>query len=510
MSTASAMIGKQTRDRPASQNNPGTQFKLRDLRKQIILAACWSFALAAYFYLADRLCQSVCQEAGARLALLAGQMAVLVGFGFVAYRIVHSNRVYILTPAFAFVCCLIVFFGFGGLSTLFLADETALFVARGAYHLEADDQLRTNALTFSGAGVLFLSMALVIGPALKLPRERAPLPLRRAAISITVAGLLVKYFIIVPSLWGYTSWVVPGAITSAAQLPDIGFLLMAFAIMRGDRAMKSVFLILWIPHTFLCLLDFSKTSLMFALILPAIGYFLGGGLRRAAALFVASAILFAVVQNPILAARQDILSHSGTENHAPLEKRAAILVDSFEALTDDRAHSRDAYLPPQLWWARLNYAGPQLQAMHMYDRGTEMDWLVSPLAYAIPRAIWPEKPILVNPGLLFNRMVTGNSDTSGRVAITIFGEGYWFMGWAGAWFFSMVTGVILGLISRQSIAKIVNRDFLFLPLILFGFKLGAVDVLGFLQTNVLGGFSVYIGTALALTVFTALLRRLRV
>jgi hypothetical protein len=177
------------------------------------------------------------------------------------------------------------------------------------------------------------------------------------------------------------------------------------------------------------------------------------------------------------------------------------------ANSDDEIIIDGAALPSQLWWARLSYAGPQIRATELFDTGQPLPLMYSPFQVLIPRAIWPNKPELTNLGLMFNREVSRNSQTLGRVAFTIFGEGYWMFGWAGIFLFSGLTGLIFGVMTRKSQQWYHQRDFIFLPAILLATKMGALGVLGFFQTGIAIDFILFLVLVLAMRLVSLFIRQ---
>jgi hypothetical protein len=219
--------------------------------------------------------------------------------------------------------------------------------------------------------------------------------------------------------------------------------------------------------------------------------------------FVIAISLFIGLQNVNLNARDSVLAYSGVEGQAPITFRIEALADAViksNLLSQQSTYVQDE--PPQLWWLRLNYSGPQLRAIELYDLGWPGKFNASILHFVVPRILWPDKPELDNAGQAFNRQVTGNQTTLGRVGITVFGDGYWMAGWPGLVFFAVLTGIIFGLATQYSLNWLEKRSYAYLPAILLAFKLAAYDVLGFFESSMLGGGVIIIGVA-ALTSFFA-------
>jgi len=72
-------------------------------------------------------------------------------------------------------------------------------------------------------------------------------------------------------------------------------------------------------------------------------------------------------------------------------------------------------------------------------------------AYVIPRAVWPDKPVL-SRGIWFGITYLNNpTTTTTSRAMTIFGESYIFGGWLGTILASLCLGLLLALLVRSSV-----------------------------------------------------------
>ena len=268
-----------------------------------------------------------------------------------------------------------------------------------------------------------------------------------------------------------------------------------------------LFWLLWPPYLAVTLLEFSKAPVVFAILLPALGgYIAHRRVRRMVPWLLVAGTLFVIMQNINLSARSAVIAIGGGENRAPFGTRVEILMDELSVLGSQTSQMSVVEKVPGMWWVRLNYAGAQLRAMELYDAGTKAKWEVTPLLYFVPRIIWPDKPAVASPGMLFNRLVSGNDTTIGRVAITIYAEGYWFFGWAGTALFAAITGVILGVITRHTYTQMMARNYIYLPVAFLGMQMGGMGVNGFFQTNILGSLPIYIGYTFLIWITSLVIR----
>lgn len=476
------------------------------LWQSVMFAGFLSFTLAVYFLLLSVMRPNFDDTDLVRLLIIIGHLTAIGGFAWLISRFARIDPILILTPAAGFLFCCVIFFGFGGLATFMVDDLTRSLMSNDAYMLDEAEQLRANVAIFAGSTLVYLSMN--VGRLVRANSSglNARITLRRLSLLTVIFGLLLKFGVLLPVAWGYLDWVVPGVLGTLAQLPDVGFLLMAVAIARGDRKLTFWFACLWIPHLAICLVEFSKTSILFALLMPALGALIGGiAIRRILPLFVFAGIVFMIAQNVNTRARNYVQVYSGVENQAPIIIRVGALGEAFSNFIVEGSGGYEAVdeAPPQLWWVRLNYSGPLVRAMEAYDLGESGAWNVAPLHYVIPRILWPSKPVLDNAGLAFNRQITRNDTTSGRVAITIFGEGYWIAGWSGLTFFSILAGLIIGFVMRYSLSWLETRNYIYFPVSLLAFNLGLMGPVDFFQTSFLGSTAMFI----SISIFTSLIKR---
>lgn len=469
-----------------------------------ISAFTGSLVLSAFFITVNFSVNRLSESSFLSEFILFGHLSAMIFFGSLIIKLLKIDASYLLTPLAGFLICCVVFFGFGGLSTVLMDGQTRSYLERNAYMLSDEEQVRGDILTFLGTSATFLGIYFGLFSINLTEKKERIISLKMSATIILCVGILIKYGIIIPSKWGYYSWVVPGTIEALSLMPDVGFLLLALAIARGESALKLIFVITWILYLFLCVFEFSKTATTFAILMPGLGIFIGTKrLRNFLPWLVAALGLLIVTQNIFLNAREDVLRYSGVEDQAPIEQRVVSLFDGVKDALDSNYYVNDALdSPPELWWARLNYAGAQVRAMELYDRGITGSWILYPQHFLIPRLLWPNKPELEDIAMNFNRIVSGNSGTLGRVAITIYGEGYWIGGWLIVFVFAIIAGISIGILTNTSMHWLRSGSYLYFPVILMAFKIGIFDLLGFFQTSFIGGLFNFITLSLLIKLCT--------
>ena len=114
----------------------------------------------------------------------------------------------------------------------------------------------------------------------------------------------------------------------------------------------------------------------------------------------------------------------------------------------------------------MNYTQQQAFAMKEYEVGRPGQSLSGAWMLFIPRVIWADKPIIYPPGKEFFRAVTGRDFNF--MAATIYGDMYWQFGWLGVALISPLVGLFYAWLSYLAYPRIVNREFVYLPVVLLG------------------------------------------
>jgi len=289
-----------------------------------MLRACIgvSAGLTLYYSVLWLSCGSgICNNNVLQIALLIGQSVLLTSFGLVAVRLVRRDINLLWTPAFIFLVSTGLFFGFGSLSTFMVDQLTVDYMRTGNYFIDPLGLTRTNVLTMSGVTILLTTMSFFTRLRLRNKRtSRRRLSIRDTTISFLSAGLLIKFGLVLPSQFGLTSFVVPGFLANLAPLADLGFTLAAYSAAKGSRGWALLFWVLWPIYLSVGLLEFTKTTTTFTILLPALGSFMAH--RRLIKLVpwvILWALLFSTMQNVNTVARIAVIavgdmSHALTNN----------------------------------------------------------------------------------------------------------------------------------------------------------------------------------------------------
>lgn len=475
------------------------------------LFAFWIASLTLFLAFFDGMCGMNCGSESPFYVATFALVVLTVLPAWVAFHLVKRDPLTIWTPAVAFLLGTTIFFGLGSASTLFADAATRSFLVAGNWGLSAGGLIRTQILTGTGIAVTALSMGLFMRlrygssgsdhPAVGA-RRQVPTPV--IATFFIAVGLPLKYAIVLPAQFGMIDVNLSGAVINLVHLLDLGLATAMYLAVRGRRFWLLIFVLVWVPHLALSLLEFSKKTITVAILLPALGAFLAH--RRWTKLLpwaAFAALSFIFLQDVNTIARYTLLKERGTYGAVGFSDRVAMMDRILSGEITLSEASGDARADAQGAWLRLNYSGPQLRAMELYDRGHPGEWTLTP-AFLVPRFLWPEKPIVNGRGQTFTQIVTGNPDATSRTGITVYADGYWTMGWSGVILFCAFMGAILGIFNRLTYQYVSRRSLIYLPVILLAIQAGGYGPMGFLQSSIVGPLAISVSYLLLIS----LLRRI--
>lgn len=481
---------------------------LRRIRKVLTRYGIGMGGLALFLLLANRFCDHHCGGAPAEWIATFSLLTLAILSGRAVFSLISHDPDTLWTPAVLFPASTLLFFGVGSLSTLFADEQTLRVFLAGNYGLNAASLMRPLLLTTAGVAICVAFM--IFGSRLSVGkphggRQNAKISLPATAVFFVVAGFVLKYGLVLPAQWGLTNITVPGTLKGMTGILDLGLAVMTYMAARGRKIWLLIFLLIWPVHLGLCLLELSKRVMMFAILLPAVGAYLGHrNWKRLLPWLGFAVIVYATLQSINTEARLSIMDNTGYISKASFEERVGLLRKTFSADADVLQRQSVAKQEAQIWWLRLNYSGAQLRAMELYDSGRPGKWDLSIAAALIPRFIWPSKPIQTSQGQIFNQIVSGNVEASTRVGVTIYADGYWLMGWPGAILFSAIMGTILGVITRINYRLIGDRQLIYLPVIFLGMSMAALGPMGYLQKNIVAAMPIYFGYLFVINIATRL------
>jgi len=288
-----------------------------------------------------------------------------------------------------------------------------------------------------------------------------------SALLFGLPGFATKYLVVFPNSMGAfgDDVVLPGALTQLVWLAPVSIFLLVTWTLRNRPSWLLPVAILVLADAFAGVLRFSKGEALLPILMLVLAilqhHFTIG--RAAIALIVVIAA-FPVLQTVTSAGRAELGERYNTIRSASFEER-------FDILADVLAHGppeRHADLQGAL--IRIAYVHAAAPAMAFYDAGEPGNSLSYVPLVAIPRLLWPDKPIF-DMGSRYTEMLTG-SDTS-STWMGYFAEAYWNLGWLGVPVVMIPLGLIFFATGRYTLWTLRNGQWLHFPAVFLGMYTGA-------------------------------------
>jgi len=410
------------------------------------------------------------------------------GFNDAAMRVL-TDPFLILVAAFA------LYFLFGALLPVLGSEEQIQFALRW-YPTNAEDAVRITGINLIGLAILLFSASFfncssiekmfkpVIGKFRKFP-------LRMVFWLFSILGVTATLNMLSVDITGND--IVNGSVRILSGLLNMAILVGMIYQGRGEKLLRIIVLPLVITGSVTGFLLLNKA----AILTPLLAFMLGFYLRRPSLkiLLLFGAILFlclTFILKPIAEAR-DFLQDDSNKSVA---SRLVILGATFlGARFIDNARAGT--------WSRLCYVSPQHAAVNFYEKGNggedfdKLGWVF------LPRAFFPDKPIISNSGRDFNKKVTGLDNSS--TGMGLFVSGYYNLGWFGLLAVSVFSGWILAIFAAFSRAVIASSSVILLPISQLGNYM-AFRIDGHFIVDYLGLFAMIMFPLLVLAFFIQLNR----
>lgn len=428
-----------------------------------------------------------------------GPISLFIILSRSTYIVARSNPLTIWAPVFWFRLASAIFFGLGAIIPLFVNGQTLSFLSI-IYVLDDYMTLKVNYLYCAGIFSTLLmyyvftaargrKISRVLEPAIKSEAKRT---LLFASVFIVV-GMFLRYAIVLPYTLGILTFIVPGALTNLSLIYYVGiYLIVVYAVNFNHR--------LWYLAAPLIFVDlivsvgtFAKTQLLLLLIFSFFGL-LSRGVTAKKVVIGSIGVLVAFFSfQPLVGYGREAIARSyGSIDGAGMQERLGLIREYAQG-----GHTADA---SGIQWGllRLSYQNVSGFVVHQYDIGQPGSTFVDAAALFVPRAIWPQKPIITRIGNDLNHQIYG-SDRS-AIGPGHSSEAYWNFGWLGIFPYMTVLGLILSLFTRASMIIMASKNWLYLPVVFIGVQLG-LRVDGFFVPDILGAawIALVIGGALWMT-----------
>lgn len=444
-------------------------------------------------------------------AILPFYFVMVTGYlGFRMARLVEGS---IWTPLVWFPVQSAVFYGFGPLVRAYGNEVTQIILANHYLSISPQELFRAHQLSVTGIFMVLLGIflhAILRAKVWKSPRtnDRPLFNPFKLGLFFVVTGGCFRYLVLKPAQWDLIDILIPGVLSNLGQIVDLGFAIVAFCAAVGNKKARLVMLTLFPLHVFLTTLSFSKMEIVIALLLPALASFVAH--RNTRKLFVQLGLIVAaymVLQDYVHYGRAQVYERTGTISQAGYVERVGHLVDYFGAFAVEVDQDYEQEGEKQGWWTRLDFSGVQVHAMDRYDNGFANPQLHEAWIRFVPRAIWPEKPILYGPGLELYRLLSSNEDGYSFLGLSIYGDLYWQYGWTGVFIGGLMVGWFLAILITRSLVAIRRQEFLMMPFVLMSLQVGLLGPNKYIIVGFIGQIPILLFYYLLISGVIAVLKR---
>ncbi len=437
-------------------------------------------------------------------------MTIVATMGAGALAMTMRSMVTIWTPFFWLRMAAFFYAGIGSLIPLFLNDASRTYI-EAYFVFYSDDLLKYNLinLAFLAATMVFIRFYAIIfrqktigsGSArFRLKLAPSSLNLGTIAYLFLAVGSVVNFVLILPYQLGYINTTFPAAISEIAQLSFVGiFLCTAWAQKNKPAHLPGLAIVTFI-FALTGLLTFAKATLLFPLIMFALGLIYTKPSLPRIAFFATGIVLVFLWSQPIIDyGRSALAAQNGDQfASASVGVRSTILQDYFDKASLGR---RDTDLQSGL--IRLTYVNVGTYVISLYDRREPGSSYGNARYIFIPRILLKRKPIISDVGRQLSFSATGNDETS--VSPGLPPEAYWNFGWPGVVMMAGVVAFVIWLWSLYSIAVQQQSAWHLFAVVLIGARMG-MRFDGFFVVEIMGALVFGLAGHLALSLANAIIR----
>lgn len=422
------------------------------------------FYIAAMVYRAD-------YGSGQLIANLIGPLAMTGILAVAAWRLLRADRRNIWTALFWFRLSTGAYFGFGTCVVFGVNYATRVYIE--SFYKFFDDEILKMNLVVSVSVVLVLGAAraaiLLSGP--QRVRQTAKQTQGQALLGVgmlfLVVGLSVNYGLKAPQDFGWTNSQIPSSILGFAQFTMLGiFMLTLWSLERARWFLPVITGIAAVEMVFQLLL-FAKTGILMTLTLFLLAFLWRKITLVRAGVCAALIIGTYVVTTPLVSySRAQLDAVHGRFAKIGFGPRFKILTSYDPAAAHAFAGGKEI----QYALLRISYVNAATLVIAQYDDGAPGDWPELLPAVFVPRALWPEKPIISDVGRDIYELGTGRR--SSFAGAGVFAEAYWAMGWWGVIVYMTIYGAILGVLTNLAARSLREGKWLLFPVVLMGLQIG--------------------------------------
>jgi hypothetical protein len=404
-------------------------------------------------------------------------------------QVIRNNCLMTWTPIpwFFFACS--AYYGLGPLIYYYGNSASRIYINQ-FYRVDDLGLLRINLLDTAGIGLVVVGF--LVGWTFvsdKCPRQIARASTKSLRLTVLVflsLGLPVEYFLYIPYTFGWTNFTLAGSVGQLSNFTGVAIIPLMVLVHRGQKMWRPLLYSLIASELFFSFISFSKLSLIMTMIKIILGIYVCAGRLRFLMYGMACVLAAYLVIGPVVSFARDQI---GKTERPGIEERTDIAIRYFSSVdTSDGREASDI----EGSWVRLNFSPTQKFVLDQYDRGRSSESLMTLLYILIPRLLWPEKPNISLLGTELTYLINGTSSSSNSPGF--FGaEAYWNGGYLMVIIVCLYVGGLFAGLTRYALQKMSQEEFLYLPVIFAGIKIGTYPDDWFVAGYV-GGVGITIAT----------------
>ena len=409
---------------------------------------------------------------GQLIVNLIGPLAMTGILAVAAWRLLRADGRNIWTALFWFRLSTGAYFGLGTCLVFVVNYATRSYIE--AFYKFSDDEILKFNLIVSVSVVLVLGAAraviLLSGPAKRVRQtgnQAQGQTLLGVGVLFLVIGLSVNYGLKVPQEFGWTNSRISQAVLNLANFNQLGiFMLTLWSLERARWFLPIIIGIAAVEIVFQLLL-FAKSGTLITLIVFLLAFLWRKITLIRAGVCAALVIGAYVVTTPLVGySRAQLATVHGSFSQIGFGPRFEILTSYDPAAAHAFAGGKEI----QYALLRISYVNAATLVIAQYDNGAPGDWPELLPTVFVPRALWPEKPIISDIGRDIYELGTGSRSSSSGAGV--FAEAYWAMGWGGVIVYMTIYGVILGVLTNLAARSLREGKWLLLPVMLMALQIG--------------------------------------
>ncbi|MFC4294000.1 hypothetical protein ACFO0A_02880 [Novosphingobium tardum] len=398
----------------------------------------------------------------------------------------------------------IFFYGGFGTVVLIVANDASRDYAEMFFTVYAHDILEYNVILVLFTLVMLAVVRIVTARPDYTGERRGLFDLPKSSLDLSVIGLsflllgaAANFMFIIPYQFGYVRTTFPAFLSEVAQASMIGLFLTTVSLARRRSPLLLPVIMFGLLFVLLGLLAFSKSSTVMPWVMLCLAYFYLRPTLRRAVIMASSIVALFFLSAPLVDQGRMLMSvrYGGIDAPAPLSERLEMLGTYF----DDRAMASG---DEDVNYAalRFSYVNVGSFVVALRDTGQGGSTYENAAAIFVPRALWPDKPIITDDARQLSYQMTGNWNNS--LAPGLAPEAYWNGGWLGVVLIAMLLGTVVSTWSIYNLSVQLNSAWHLFPIVLLGVRMGSrfdgffvADVLGPIAFGVIGHFVLTLANA---------------